>query len=56
LVDEDSGLEVISFSKEVVKGIGKLRRKDYCFPFGMVSSGVKMGHGIVEAFAEVGVR
>ena len=56
LVDENSGLEVISFSKEMVKGVGELGGKYYCFPFGVVGGGVKVGHGVMETFTQIGVR
>jgi len=48
-------LEVVSFSEETIEGVGKLRGEDYCFPFGMVGSNVKVGHGIVEMFTKVGM-
>ena len=56
LVDVDGGLKVVSFCKEAIKGVGELGGEDYCFPFGMVSGGIEVGHGVVESFAEVGVR
>ena len=56
MIDEDGMVEVVSFSEKMVKGVGELRGKDDCFPFGMVSGGVEMGHGVVEAFMKVGVR
>ena len=56
LVYEDSCWEVVSFGEEAVKGVSKLRGKNHCFPFGMVSSDIEMVHGVVETFTEVGVR
>ena len=44
MIDEDSVMEIVSFCKEVIKGVGELRRKDDCLPFSVVSSGVEMGH------------
>jgi len=56
LIDEDGGLEVVSFCEEMVEGVGKLRGKNDCFPFSMVSGGIKVSHGVMEAFVKVGVR
>ena len=56
LVNEDSGLKVVSFSEEAIKGVCELGGKDDRFPFCMVSSDVEMGHGVMEPFTKVGVR
>jgi len=55
LVDKDGGLEVVSFSEELIEGVGKLRGEDYSFPLGMVSSDVEVGHGIVKASMKIRV-
>ena len=56
LIDEDGSLKVVSFGKELVKGVGELRGEDYCFPFGMVGSDIELSHRVMKTFTKVGMR
>ena len=56
MVDEYSGLEIVTISEKGVKGNGKLGGKNDCFPLVVFSSEVELRHGFSEMRHKVRVR
>jgi len=56
MIDEDGVVKIVSLGEKAIKRVSELGRKDYCFPFGMVSGGVEVGHRVMETAFEVWVR
>jgi len=56
MIDKDSMVEVVSFGEEMIKRVGKLGGENNRFPLGIVSSGIEVGHRVMEAFMKVWVR